>query len=148
MPILSPFFTSDHRSCDELLATVETDAQAKQWPQASTAWSRFEAMMRCHFEREEELLFPAFEQATGNTQGPTAMMRMEHDQMRGLLDQLDAAVRAEDGRRFLDLSESLMLLIQQHNMKEEQILYPMCDEVVADQAALLERIEARVPNAS
>ena len=27
-----------------------------------------------------------------------------------------------------------MILLQQHNMKEEQMLYAMCDNVLADQA--------------
>lgn len=55
------------------------------------------------------------------------MMRMEHDQMRGLLDTLDAALRTKDAGRCLDLSDTLMVLVQQHNMKEEQVLYPMRD---------------------
>ncbi len=48
-----------------------------------------------------------------------------------------------DGPRFLDLSETLMVLIQQHNMKEEQILYPMADNAIPDSASLVERMQAR-----
>jgi DUF438 domain-containing protein len=101
--------------------------------------------MRCHFAREEELLFPAFEAATGHTMGPTRVMRMEHDQMRGLFVSAAEALAAHDARRFLGVSESLMVLVQQHNMKEEQILYPMCDEVLPDAAALTDELRARTP---
>ena len=76
------------------------------------------------------------------TQGPTAVMRMEHEQMRSLLSQLTEAVSRQDGPRFLGLSETLMVLMQQHNMKEEQMLYPMCDRALADTASIIARIEA------
>jgi len=147
MATISSFFTEDHRSCDESLATVETLVQAGNWTEAATAWSRCAAALRCHFAREEELLFPAFERATGNTAGPTAIMRMEHEQMRMMLPQLGDAVTAQDERRVLGLSESLMVLIQQHNMKEEQILYPMCDQVVPNPEPLLEQVRAKSPEA-
>ena len=148
MSTLSSLLIHDHRACDERFAAVESHVQAKKWAEAATAWSLFEGTMRCHFGREEDLVFPAFEQATGNTQGPTAVMRMEHDQMRALFDQLNGAVGERDDGRFLGLSESLMLLIQQHNMKEEQVLYPMCDQVLPGQAELIERVTARQPEQS
>lgn len=142
-PTLSPLLIADHRACDDLLATAETHVQAKRWPEAEAAWQKFESATLCHFAREEELLFPAFEKATGHRGGPTVVMRMEHDQMRVLFATLAAAVRERDARRFLGQSESLMLLNQQHNMKEEQMLYPMCDQAIPDQDALRARIEAR-----
>jgi len=146
MATLSPFLIRDHRACDDLLATAESHVQAKRWPQAVAAWTEFERAQRCHLAREEELLFPAFEQATGHRGGPTVVMRMEHEQMRALFGSLATAVHDRDERRFLGLSESLMLLIQQHNMKEEQMLYPMCDQVIPDQAALCERLAALRPD--
>ncbi len=33
----------------------------------------------------------------------------------------------------LSLSESMMILLQQHNMKEEQMLYAMCDRVIPEE---------------
>jgi iron-sulfur cluster repair protein YtfE (RIC family) len=145
--MFTDFMTDDHRACDERLATVEAHVSAEQWDAAALEWTRCAAALRCHFAREEQLLFPAFEQATGNTMGPTAVMRMEHEQMRAMFGPLGDAVRAHDGHRCLGLSESLMVLIQQHNMKEEQILYPMCDRVVPGAAALLARIADLRPEA-
>lgn len=139
---LAAFLTSDHRHCDEHLATVEAHVQGRRWADAAAAWTAFERATRCHLAREEEILFPAFEQQTGHRGGPTMVMRMEHEQMRSLLGPLAAAVAQRDERRFLDLSETLMLLIQQHNMKEEQMLYPMCDQVLTDKAALCQRFAA------
>jgi hemerythrin-like domain-containing protein len=77
-------------------------------------------------------MFPAFEDKTGMTQGPTAMMRMEHDQMRGLLEDLKRDVSETNKNHFFGVSESLMMLMQQHNMKEEQMLYAMADNHLTD----------------
>ena len=39
------------------------------------------------------------------------------------------------------MSDTLLIMIQQHNMKEENVLYPMCDQHLTDDASsLLERI--------
>ena len=95
-----------------------------------------------HFQMEEEVLFPAFEAATGMTGGPTQVMRGEHDQMRALLEQLAEGVSAQDATRVLGLTESFMVFIQQHNMKEEQILYPMTDQRLADAAEVMEKLRA------
>ncbi len=69
------------------------------------------------------MLFPAFEQATGMTMGPTRVMRMEHEQMRGLLSQM--AMAATDIDALVEHGDTLLMLTQQHNMKEEGMLYPM-----------------------
>ncbi|MBZ0152981.1 MAG: hemerythrin domain-containing protein [Planctomycetes bacterium] len=140
------FLTADHRHCDEQLATFEALVQQRNWPAAAAAWRSFELATRCHFDREEQVLFPAFERATGHAGGPTMVMRMEHEQMRALLGPLATAVAAHDEHRCLDLSESLMLLIQQHNMKEEQVLYPMCDQVLGEPAAMCRQLEALRPD--
>src|SRR5690606_1310159 len=90
----------------------------------------FQAAVEHHFELEEAVMFPAFEEATGSTQGPPHVMRMEHAEMRDLLRGMEEAVRACDSDEYAGLSETLNILMQQHNMKEENILYPMVDRVV------------------
>ena len=72
-------------------------------------------------------MFPAFEDATGMTQGPTMVMRIEHEQMKQLLNSLQEDVNKKDKDHFFGVSESLMMLMQQNNMKEEQMLYKMAD---------------------
>jgi hemerythrin-like domain-containing protein len=84
-----------------------------------------------HLAMEEEVLFPAFEARTGMRSGPTEVMRMEHAQMRDLLRDMADAVAAGNQGRFLGLSETLNMLMQQHNLKEENMLYPMSDQVLA-----------------
>ena len=62
------------------------------------------------------------------------MMRHEHEQMRALLSQLAAACAARDGEAYAGTAETLLMLMQQHNMKEENILYPMCDRALGTEA--------------
>ena len=67
-------------------------------------------------------------------EGPTQMMRHEHEQMRELISRLGKAVESKDKDTYLAVAEPLMILMQQHNMKEEQMLYAMCDRSIPDTA--------------
>lgn len=131
------FFSHDHRHCDELWASLEGEPSA-------AAWQRFDHAMRQHFAMEEEVLFPALEDATGmHGGGPTQVMRSEHAQMKALLDDMAAAAARGDFDTVVDQGDTLLMLIQQHNVKEESILYPMADNAVGHQwQALAERLRA------
>ena len=50
--------------------------------------------------------------------------------IRELLANLDSAVTARDADEYVGLSETLLILLQQHNLKEEQVLYPMSDQLL------------------
>ena len=126
-----------HKFCDDQFADAEAAVAARDWARGGTLLATFCAALETHFRTEEEALFPAFETATGMTGGPTQMMRFEHAQMRSLLDQMSAALKAEDADGFAGAAETLLILMQQHNMKEENILYPMCDRSLADQSETL-----------
>ena len=126
-----------HRHCDDLFVAAEESVQRSDWAAAAPAFARFRDQMQAHFEAEEALLFPAFEAATGTSSGPTEMMRYEHEQMRTLLSQLAAACAARDGETYGGVAETLLMLMQQHNMKEENILYPMCDRALGAAAESL-----------
>ena len=78
---------------------------------------------------EEQVLFAAYEALAGAS-GPSQVMRREHEQMRALFSDLTRALERRDDAEFLGLSETLLVLTQQHNMKEEQMLYPMCDRLL------------------
>ena len=132
-----------HKHCDDLFVAAEEAAYSGDWSAAEKSVSHFREQMEAHFGAEEKLLFPAFEAATGMSGGPTQMMRYEHEQMRGLLEQLAMAASAHDKDAYAGVAETLLMLMQQHNMKEENILYPMCDQALGDVAKpLLAQIDA------
>ena len=105
------------------------------WDQGATAFQEFVDAMERHFTMEEGVLFPTFEQRTGMTSGPTQVMRMEHMQMRQLLADMDESVEEKDQEKYLGLSETLFMVMQQHNTKEEQIVYIMADQSLREKAA-------------
>ena len=132
----------NHRDCDELFVRVEAGASEGNWDDAARDFDDYNNSVERHLVMEEQVLFPAFEAATGNTEGPTVIMRMEHEQMRGLLKVLKSCLDSQDQQQFLGLTETLMMLTQQHNMKEEQMLYPMTDQALSDSAAVLAEMRA------
>ena len=121
-----------HKYCDELFAAAEELAHRADWSACTNSFAQFRRELEAHFDSEEQVLFPAFESTTGNAVGPTQVMRYEHQQMRELLGELAQALESRDGKTFAGQAETLLVLMQQHNLKEEHILYPMCDRVLAN----------------
>ncbi len=115
-----------HMECDDQLNRVEAALHKADLASAGRNFRLFDEQLEHHFHLEEERLFPAFEQATGMVNGPTVVMRGEHAEIRALRDQ--AALEIENGDMTAALAsvDTLNVLIQQHNVKEENILYPMC----------------------
>ena len=130
MATIKEFLSADHSKCDELFAKME-DVASKSITDAKESYEEFAKETEHHFQMEEKVMFEEFEQKTGMTQGPTAMMRQEHTQMRSLIAQIGEAIEADNKDKFFGLSETLMILMQQHNMKEEQMLYPMAGQHLA-----------------
>jgi iron-sulfur cluster repair protein YtfE (RIC family) len=137
MPTIREFMTEHHKQCDELFVDAESAVDNDQWDVVQSKWPLCHNEIETHFQREEEVLFPEFESVTGMTGGPTQMMRIEHQQIRELFKEMDKAVKAKDKVNYLGLSETLMVTMQQHNMKEEQMLYPMIDGEIASKDELI-----------
>jgi hemerythrin-like domain-containing protein len=144
MSTFSDYMGDDHARCDQLFASVEELAGAGDWPQAELAHKQFIDAVERHFAMEEQVLFPAFEQASGSPMGPTGVMRHEHEQMRALFAEMEEALRDRDSDAYLGAAETLLILMQQHNAKEEQILYPMSDQLLqGERPALMERMQGQ-----
>jgi len=128
--IISNYMKAEHRDCDTLFAGAEEAVALNEWEVANKRFLEFANETLRHFKEEEEVLFPAFEAQTGSAEGPTMVMRHEHDQVKGLIGKMAEALENEDRDAYLSLAESMMILLQQHNMKEEQMLYAMCDRML------------------
>ncbi len=122
-----------HRYCDDLFVAAEQAARNGDMAACCRQVADFAAALEQHLTLEEQQLFPRFEQATGMTAGPTAVMRMEHEQMRELVAQMQAAAERDDADAMLGAADTLLILMQQHNLKEENVLYPMMNRVLAGQ---------------
>ncbi|MCB1173171.1 MAG: hemerythrin domain-containing protein [Leptospiraceae bacterium] len=137
------FFTlhQDHQRCDTEMLSLEQSANKPDWQQTKWILARVHKHFECHFQVEEEILFPSLEHYLGQSMGPLAVMRMEHDQIRHLFRDLESLIEQQKDRDFNDVREALFILIQQHNAKEEQIIYPMADQYLSnDSDQILNRI--------
>ncbi|MBU1365866.1 MAG: hemerythrin domain-containing protein [Gammaproteobacteria bacterium] len=145
MTTIRSFMTEDHRRCDDLFAEAEQAVSKGNLELALVAFGHFRSAMLAHFASEEKTLFPTFEAQTGMRQGPTQVMRMEHEQLRGLMDDAINALKTADAEEYLGQADTLVIMMQQHNMKEENMLYPMCDQhLTAELPAVLERLETEL----
>ena len=143
MTPIRDYMSGDHRRCDDLFAAVEQSLSQPDPALPAQLFADFCQATLAHFQAEEETLFPAFEQATGIRMGPTQMMRLEHVQMRSLMDEARQALAAGDQDDYLGAAETLLILMQQHNLKEENVLYPMSDQVLGGELDdLLRSMEA------
>jgi iron-sulfur cluster repair protein YtfE (RIC family) len=117
------------------------------------AFGRFmETTLALHAQKEDDALFPAVEAVLGEDSGPTPVFRAEHVEihgrgadLRGVIDELEAehpvieekgaALRSLDGggdaAGLRVLAEELVALIDGHFAKEEQVLFPMCEQLLA-----------------
>ena len=132
MSVIIDYMTEKHRECDDVFSEAESAANKNNWQLAEQKWQLFVDELELHFQAEESILFPQFEQATGMTSGPTQVMRMEHEQMRALVKEINQAVNDKNKDNYLGTAETLMVLMQQHNMKEEMMLYPMTAQHLPD----------------
>ncbi|HJV50973.1 MAG TPA: hemerythrin domain-containing protein [Noviherbaspirillum sp.] len=133
MNTIATYLGSDHQRCDEYFIQAETHVSNNEWEQAATCLGQFVEALERHFAMEEKVMFLEFEKATGSSAGPTAVMRMEHQQLRAIVALLREALEARDADAYLGHSDTLNTMMQQHNMKEESVLYLMADRVLSGQ---------------
>ena len=127
---INQFMTTDHRTCDDQFAQLENIVDQGNFNGAKTMFSDFKNHMLNHFDMEEKVMFPQFQASGKGHCDPTGVMVMEHDQMRGLFNQMKNAIESNNKEAFLGYSENLLFVMQQHNMKEEQMMYNFADEAL------------------
>lgn len=81
------------------------------------------------------MIFPPLRDA--GMAGPIMVMLREHAQMWPILGTLDQCLADDVGDEALHrASHQLLALLQDHNPKEEQLLYPRVDVVVGEHASI------------
>lgn len=92
------------------------------------AFGEFKAGLERHIVWEEEILFPSFEKRFGHLDGPTAVMRREHQEINKWLNDIAQKLKQDDWKTE-DEELGLRTVLCPHNQKEESILYPILDQV-------------------
>ena len=137
MDTIGSYLEQDHARCDALLLQAQQSVRGASWRQARLDIAAFQHALERHLLVEERILFPAFERALGRAVSPTATMRTEHLRIRAVAQRLSDTVGAGDMEAFVTHAESLLLVLHQHSEKEEGVLYPMIERVLARSSAEL-----------
>ncbi|OQC67741.1 MAG: iron-sulfur cluster repair di-iron protein [Verrucomicrobia bacterium ADurb.Bin006] len=124
---IQQYYGDDHDRLDGLFREYQS-GKAADPVGAIRAFEEFKAGLERHIVWEEEILFPAFESKTGRVDGPTAVMRSEHRQIRGFLAAIAEKLARNDVRTEHE-EAGLLSVLGPHNQKEESILYPMIDRL-------------------
>ncbi len=128
---LSTALEAEHREIDAGIEEYARTAQAGQ-PQVAPVLQAMGALRR-HIYLEETLLFPTLREA--GLVAPVFVMVREHGEIWRSMDALEAAVATDGaGSAAADICREMVRQLEAHNMKEEMILYPQADALVAGEA--------------
>jgi hemerythrin-like domain-containing protein len=89
-----------------------------------------DAALESHANLEEELLFVHLEPHLGTQGGPLAVMRAEHDEIKGGLSQLPQLQNLDEAQNLL---LHIIAVAREHFAKEERILYQMAEQTLGEE---------------
>jgi len=137
----------EHRAIERMLSVLGSIATRLERNEAVSAEDLQEILEflqvfadGCHHAKEEDLLFPAMEQAgMPRNQGPIGVMLDEHVVGRGYVRAMARAVEAyaqgeaAAGREIARNANGYVALLSGHIQKEDQILYPLARRMLSEQ---------------
>lgn len=130
---VTDYLQTDHRRLDAIFERFSFALKDSRWEDAGLDFREFSLGLKRHIGVEEEIVFPVFEEKTGmKDSGPTFVMREEHKDIKALLDSILNGTDAKDAASVAKGMSALTNTLGDHNMKEEQILYPESDHFMSD----------------
>jgi regulator of cell morphogenesis and NO signaling len=127
---ISTMFDEDHERLDALFKSYQT-LKRTDFPKAKSAFLEFKAGLQRHVVWEEDVLFPLWERKSGMTGGgPTIVMRSEHQEIGEWLEAIHRKILAQNPETERE-EETLLDLLDRHNMSEEEVLYPEMDRMIS-----------------
>ncbi|MCC7510152.1 MAG: hemerythrin domain-containing protein [Planctomycetes bacterium] len=132
-PRVAEYLSWDHDRLDAILVECMRAADAGDWQNAQRCATSFRHGLFRHIAVENDILFAECEERTGMRDvGPTAVMRHEHEDIQHAVDEIVKAAAAKDSEALQRWHANLLGVLVEHNMKEEQILYPGTDRMLDD----------------
>jgi hemerythrin-like domain-containing protein len=144
----------EHRIIERVLAVLQklttkpVENALDDWKKALDFFSHFAD--KCHHFKEEQVLFPAMEEhGIPREGGPIGMMLMEHEEGRGYVRAMVAAIRLVETKNevakeiLIEKAKAYLQLLREHIQKEDEILFRIADDVIPpdEQKALLRSFE-------
>jgi len=126
------FMAQDHDRLDGIFQEFR-GTKVQDLKKAKSYFHDFKIGLQKHIVWEEEILFPIFENKTGMFEtGPTAVMRMEHRQIKEFLEKIHDQILKGETSKIDELEKGLIEVLTTHNQKEESILYPWIDDSLSE----------------
>ena len=133
MATILEFMSVDHDRLDNKIRMYNTE-KLLDIERAESIFLLFKNELERHIIWEEDILFPVFERKTGiKDGGPTSVMRMEHIQIKDHLQEIQRKLHAKKVQDLCEEQVALFKLLESHNQKEENILYPGIDDLTSEQ---------------
>ncbi len=133
MTTILEFMSIDHDKLDNKIKMYSAE-KLVDIGQAESIFLFFKSELERHIIWEEDILFPVFERKTGiKDGGPTSVMRMEHVQIKNYLQEIKRKLHAKKIQDPCKEEVDLLKLLELHNQKEENILYPGVDNLTNEQ---------------
>ncbi len=153
-----------HKELDEMFLCHQEALLSLEIQRAIEILARYEERLLSHMEDEEELLIPLYQERAGRIEGgPVELFLGEHKKMRAFIAEFHGALQTMRAQEVIHLRRSIIalmdrqcmykLLVEHHDHRERNILYPWRDRIttVEERTALLgecvglgERIMAEV----
>ncbi len=127
------FMSIDHDRLDNKIRTYSAE-KLIDIERAESIFLSFKNELERHIIWEEDILFPVFERKTGiKDGGPTSVMRAEHIQIKNHLQEIKKKLHAKKIQNPCKEEVALLEVLESHNQKEENILYPGIDNLTSEQ---------------
>ena len=140
---VTAYLSSDHKRLEGVLEEACLRVADARWAAAAECLALYQRSLDRHIQLEEEIVYPLFEARSGIVDGPTAVMRDEHRCLRRAVVMMAAAITVEDAGAHAEARSFLESVRPAHEAKEERILYPMLDRLLAphDRATITARLQ-------
>ena len=133
MGIISSFMRADHERLAEVFRQFSA-AREKDMESAKVSFSVLDSEVRRHFDLEEQVLFPLFEEKTGTSSlnSKASVLRIEHKQVLECMCRIKSML--DDGNLETAYVENRILeIMKSHRDNENNIVYPWLDEALTSE---------------
>jgi len=133
MTTILKFMSVDHDRLDNKIKKYSTE-KLVDIERAESIFLSFKSELERHIIWEEDILFPVFERKTGiKDGGPTSVMRIEHIEIKKYLQEIKRKLHVKKIQDPCKEEVALFKVLESHNQKEENILYPGIDKLTSEQ---------------
>lgn len=146
---ITAFMDAEHARIHGIWERTVAALYAEQFGALHGFVGDFIAALKRHINAEEQILFPAIEQKSGDSE-PTRAMRAEHRQMEHMLERLKPLLTVQELWTGIKAVEGQTIepaaLLRSHENKEHDVLYPLADKLLGPQEArnLITRLRTEV----